>query len=102
MALAVHFARANRRNLLVACVGLTMVFGMAFLGIKFIEYAIDYHEGLIPRLTWEARRREDIANAMGQPSLAPASTEAQLFFIFYFVLTGLHALHMIIGLGLMV
>jgi cytochrome c oxidase subunit 3 len=91
MALSVYFARANRRGLLVACVGLTIVFGTAFLGIKFTEYAIDYKEGLIPVLRWE-------------PEHMPASLDrgAQLFFIFYFILTGLHAVHMFVGMGLLV
>jgi cytochrome c oxidase subunit 3 len=92
MALAVYYARANRRDLLVACVGLTLVFGTAFLAIKFTEYAIDYHEGLIPRLSWDEKRWAD-------PGL---NRGAQLFFIFYFLLTGLHAVHMLVGMGLLV
>jgi cytochrome c oxidase subunit 3 len=91
MALSVYFARVNRRELLVACVGLTIVFGTAFLAIKFTEYAIDYREKLIPGLRWE-------------PEGIPASLDhgAQLFFLFYFILTGLHAVHMFIGMGLLV
>jgi cytochrome c oxidase subunit 3 len=89
MALAVYFARTTQRNLLAACVGLTMFFGAAFLAVKFTEYAIDYHEGLIPRLSWK--------------TLEPVSLDkgAQLFFVFYFILTGLHAVHMLIGMGLL-
>jgi cytochrome c oxidase subunit 3 len=125
MALAVHAATAGRRSLLVACVGLTMFFGAAFLAIKFTEYAIDYHEGLIPRLSWEENRwreaaekiveREGGGAAVEQASPAAAlnrearvarlaaslSREAQLFFVFYFILTGLHAAHMFIGMGLL-
>jgi cytochrome c oxidase subunit 3 len=90
MALAVYSTRISRRNLLVACVGLTMFFGAAFLAIKFTEYAIDYHEGLIPRLRWKG---------LEPPGL---DRGVQLFFIFYFILTGLHAVHMLIGMGLLI
>ena len=89
MALAVHFARTSNRNRLAACVGLTMFFGTVFLAIKFTEYAIDYHAGLIPRLSWKTR--EPVSLDQG----------TQLFFVFYFILTGLHAAHMFIGMGLL-
>jgi cytochrome c oxidase subunit 3 len=104
MALAVHFARVSHRNLLAACVALTMFFGTVFLAIKFTEYAIDYHEGLIPgsTRTWEGKRWVAIAEGMGQPSRAASlDREAQMFFVFYFILTGLHAVHMFIGMGLL-
>jgi cytochrome c oxidase subunit 3 len=102
MALAVYFARAGNRNLLVACVALTMLFGAAFLAIKFTEYAIDYHERLIPRLEWDDRRWYQKAEEMEQPALgAGLNRETQLFFVFYFILTGLHAGHMFVGMGLL-
>jgi cytochrome c oxidase subunit 3 len=102
MALAVYFARAGRRDLLVACVGLTMLFGAAFLAIKFTEYVIDYREGLIPRLSWNSERWEEVAKEMRQPTLAAGLNRGtQLFFVFYFILTGLHAAHMFVGMGLL-
>jgi cytochrome c oxidase subunit 3 len=91
MALAVHFAQVSRRKLLVACVGLTMLFGTAFLVVKATEYYIDYREHLIPRWDWDAGRWDTAATSRG----------AQLFFVFYFILTGLHATHMVIGMGLL-
>jgi cytochrome c oxidase subunit 3 len=103
MALAVYFARVGNRNLLALCVGLTMLFGAVFLGIKFTEYAIDYREGLIPGIDgWNHGRWHEVAEEMNQPSLAPALDRgAQMFFVFYFILTGLHAVHMFIGMGLL-
>ncbi len=106
MALGVYFARANQRRWLVLCVGLTLLFGAAFLGIKFTEYAIDYREGLIPRLSWNADRWQEVAeklHAKGTVTTAASlNREAQVFMIFYFLLTGLHAVHMLIGMGLLV
>ena len=64
---------------------LTILFGVAFLGIKAVEYTTDYREGLIPGLRWTYEGERE--------------REVELFFVLYFVMTGIHALHMIIGLG---
>lgn len=89
MALAVHAAETARRAMLVVCLAATMVLGCVFLGIKFTEYYHKYEEGLIPFL--------------GLPFMydGPRRAEAAMFFDLYFVMTGIHALHMVIGLGLL-
>src|SRR4051812_15199381 len=48
MALAVHAAAAGKRSSLVLFLGLTILLGTAFLGVKGYEYTRDYHEGLFP------------------------------------------------------
>jgi cytochrome c oxidase subunit 3 len=87
MAMAVHEAQMNERRRLIQFLLATMVLGAAFLGIKFYEYYHKYEEGLIPGagLRWEGEH----------------ANQASLFFLFYFVMTGMHAVHMIIGIGLM-
>jgi cytochrome c oxidase subunit 3 len=87
MAMAVHAAQAGSRPAMNRFIGLTMLLGAVFLGIKFFEYYEKFHEGLIPGPTfvWE----------QGDPR------HAGIFFLFYFIMTGMHALHMVIGLGLM-
>jgi cytochrome c oxidase subunit III len=87
MAMGVHEAQLGNRKMLIVFLLLTMVLGTAFLGIKFYEYYQKYQENLIPGpgFVWEG----------------PDARHASLFFIFYFVMTGMHALHMIIGIGLM-
>lgn len=89
MALAVHAAQAGVRRQLVLFLGLTLALGAAFLGIKFVEYAQEYHEGLVP------------GQAFSYPDAAIAR-QVELFFWLYFAMTGLHALHMIIGMAIMV
>jgi cytochrome c oxidase subunit 3 len=85
MALAVHSAHVGRRRRLTACVGLTMLFGAAFLVLKGTEYYLEYRDNLVPRLAWDPAR----------------GSQVELFFVFYFVLTGLHAVHMFVGMGLL-
>ncbi|MDP3981462.1 MAG: cytochrome c oxidase subunit 3 family protein [Chlamydiota bacterium] len=88
MALAVHAIQKNKRKLMVLFLFLTVVLGTVFLGIKGIEYAHKFHEHLVPG------RHFHYAGGMER--------EAQLFFSFYFAMTGMHALHMVIGMGLLV
>jgi cytochrome c oxidase subunit 3 len=90
MALAVHAAQTGERTKILFFIVITMILGAAFLGIKAYEYHEKYLEGFIPGLGLEFRFPE--------PRYA---SNAQIFFSIYFVLTGLHALHMIVGLGLM-
>jgi len=87
MALAVHAAQTGNRRVLIALLIVTMAFGVAFLGIKAFEYYTEFAEHHVPgaAFQFEAAQRQ----------------HAQLFFSLYFMMTGLHAAHMIIGLGIM-
>jgi cytochrome c oxidase subunit 3 len=88
MALAVHAAQIGRRTLVMLFLLATMVLGTAFLGIKAVEYSQKFAEHHVPGSSFQFE----------EPELA---AHAQVFFSLYFVMTGLHALHMIIGLGIM-
>jgi cytochrome c oxidase subunit III len=88
MALAVHAAQTGGRRPLMMFLVLTMALGCVFLGIKAFEYYTEFTEHHVPGAGFEF-----------QPEALKQN--AQLFFSLYFVMTGLHALHMIIGLGIM-
>ena len=85
MAMAVHSAQTGRRQRTVMFLVSTMLLGGVFLSIKFLEYFHKYREHLIPG-TGFAYKGAD-------------SPQVQLFICFYFGMTGLHAVHMIIGIG---
>jgi cytochrome c oxidase subunit 3 len=87
MAVAAHEARrpAVAARLLAA----TALLGLAFLAVKGIEYRKEWHEGLFPGPAFR------LADAGATPQ------GAQLFFAFYFIATGLHAVHVSIGIALM-
>jgi cytochrome c oxidase subunit III len=87
MALAVHAAQLGARRAAVILLGITIVLGAVFLGIKGIEYYHKYEESLIPGPAFHFEGGE--------------SRHTQIFFSFYFVMTGMHALHMVIGIGLL-
>ena len=70
---------------------LTMMLGAVFLFIKFnFEWRADYAEALVPGFGFHH-----------PAGLGRAGPHVQLFFCFYFFMTGLHALHMIIGFGIL-
>ena len=87
MALAVHAAQQSQRETLVTCLLLTILLGSVFLGIKALEYAHKFAEHLVPGSAFLYE--------------GPHAQQAQLFFSFYFSMTGMHALHMIIGVGIL-
>jgi cytochrome c oxidase subunit 3 len=89
MALAVHAAQLGERNKIMVFIIITMILGAVFLGIKAYEYHEKYLEGHVPGFGLEFRFEQEYIR------------QAQIFYSLYFVLTGLHALHMIIGLGIM-
>lgn len=87
MALAVRGAQQGNRRDQVLFLILTIVLGLAFLGIKGLEYAHKFEQHLVPGPHF--RMEGSHANS------------AQLFFSFYFAMTGVHALHMVVGVGLL-
>jgi cytochrome c oxidase subunit III len=89
MAFAVDAARGARSRRLRVFLVLTIVLGAAFLGIKVWEYLHKWHEHLVPGVRFE------------WPDDEGGRGPAELFFSFYFVMTGFHALHMLIGLGVL-
>lgn len=86
MATAVDAVRRGRRSLLLVTLGVTLLLGLAFLGLKLYEYSLHIDEGALPGATYR---------------FAEAPTRGGLlFFTLYWVATGFHALHMVIGVGL--
>jgi cytochrome c oxidase subunit 3 len=94
--LAVWAAQTARRTLLIISLIITMLLGVVFLGIKGIEYAEKFEEHHVPGVSFSF----DHVPVPGHPGQFADPHHAQLFFSLYFVMTGLHALHMIIGLGI--
>ena len=102
MALAIWAAQVNKRKLIVFFLLATMGLGTAFLVIKGFEYYDKYEHHLIPGLHFAPQILDPRNVEVPDPRLAGAAKEqAQIFFSLYFMMTGIHALHMIIGLGVL-
>jgi cytochrome c oxidase subunit 3 len=97
VAMGVRAAQLGKRKTLVVLLLLTLVFGVAFLGIKGVEWYQKYEEHHIPGNSFDV---SDIIHAYPQLHIDPA--HEQIYFSLYFAMTGLHALHMVIGLGIFI
>ena len=95
VALGVRAAQMGKRKLLVILLLLTIVFGFAFLGIKGVEWYKKYTEHHIPGPSFNV---DDLVKAY--PEIHIDQQHEQIYFSLYFAMTGLHALHMIIGVGI--
>lgn len=87
VALAVRGAQIGERRSLVLFLVLASVLGLLFLGLKGFEYYEHFVHNLVPGIAWE----------FGGPLARPV----ELFMFLYFFMTGVHALHMIIGIAIL-
>ena len=94
MAMAVRSAQIGKRKPLLLFLALTILLGSVFLGVKVVEYHEKYVSHHIPVESFQF----ETVDHHGNP-LVP--NHARIFFGLYFAMTGLHALHMIIGIGIL-
>jgi cytochrome c oxidase subunit 3 len=80
MAIAAQAGDAKRRRLALACLGATLLLGLTFMTLKGFEYREDIEEGMLPG-----------------SAFALARQGAQLFFALYWMMTGVHAIHLTVG-----
>lgn len=122
VALAVNAAEEGKKRRLITMLVLTIVLGLTFLGIKAYEYGEKFahcagakdpigwitgsdlhesHECLVPGRGFMFPDEHGAASSGHGVAKTMAQSGHQLFFLLYFSATGLHAIHMIIGLGVM-
>ena len=85
MAMAVTSYEAGSKRAPVLWLAGTALLGVTFILIKATEYWLEYQEHLVPALNFDLARHGGVA---------------EIFFVFYFCATGLHALHLLIGIAL--
>jgi cytochrome c oxidase subunit 3 len=104
MALAVRSAQTSQRKATVNWLVATIVLGTVFLGIKVYEYSLKFEHHHVPGASFDFYHHAD---SIGQVHEEPAggltmgrdqiNRTTQIFFSLYFMMTGLHAIHMIVG-----
>jgi cytochrome c oxidase subunit III len=87
MALAVMSSRLNQQHVTKLMLLATIGLGIVFLGIKMYEYHEKYVEHVVPGVDFRLT--------------GPEAGHMQMLFVFYFLMTGMHAFHMVIGIGLL-
>ena len=88
MALAVNGARTDRRKRLLSGLACAILLGMVFMGLKALEYYHHYQHHEFPGLSFIYTK--------------PNPNEARIFFFLYFAMTGVHAVHLTVGIGLVI
>lgn len=83
MAMAVHAGQEGKKKAVILFLLATLALGLVFMGVKAVEYTHKFHEHLIPGAHFAVHHFQ--------------AREAQIFFSLYFAMTGLHAIHMVIG-----
>jgi cytochrome c oxidase subunit III len=102
VAMAVHAAQLGKKNQTVGLLVATGILGLVFLVIKYFEYKVKIVGHHLPDGTtitlFPAAGFFDVSQS---EELAPIASQVRIFMVLYFALTGMHALHMIIGIGIL-
>jgi len=119
MAMAVWSAQTGKKKLVTGFLIATLALGSVFLGVKVVEYKQKFDHHLIPGHGFDvwyrvqhptaaddpkelAIEKEELEKATAPNNDPDVQSHAQLYFSLYFGMTGLHALHMIVGAGLLI
>jgi len=87
VALAIHFARSDKPRAAAICLVLTLLFALGFLGIKAVEYTEHFHEHALPGKYYAFEEGKIPGAAM--------------FYSLYFLMTGLHGVHVVAGMSVL-
>lgn len=107
MAMGVWCAETRRKSGLVLALVLTFLLGLVFLGIKTIEYSEKFEKHHVPGYHYSVQSfvnpasDPDIAQYHDKPLAPDMAAKTELYFFLYFAMTGMHALHMIIGIAIL-
>ena len=93
MTFAIRSAKLGDRTNLVRFLLVTAALGTGFMVVKGFEYAQDFEEGLLPGKYFSHELKDEVAGKGFDP------TKVQLFLCFYYIMTGIHGIHLIIGIG---
>ena len=87
MVMGVHAAKTNQKKKLIFFLAFTIFCAFIFLGVKYFEYSHKFHEGLLPGRFYH-HEGDTVPNQF-------------VFFSFYFMMTGLHGIHILGGIAVM-
>lgn len=100
MALGIYYVQMKNNARAFNMLLITVLCGAIFMGIKYIEYSHKIHMGLLPG-AWYHGNLEEVAQHVGlSPEEIPANLA--LYFSFYFMMTGLHGIHVMVGMAMII
>lgn len=93
MTFAIKAAKQGLRSILIRHLAITAALGSAFMVVKAFEYREDFEEGLLPGTYFSQTLKKEVEEKGFDPG------KVQLFLCFYYIMTGIHGVHLIIGIG---
>lgn len=101
-AMAVRSAQLGQKANTSRFLLVTIVCACIFLVVKYLEYGAKFHEGLLPG-HYFGHQYAGIFGAIPADAEVPdLPAKAHIFFGIYFIMTGVHALHVIVGIGVLI
>lgn len=100
MALGIYYTQKGKLDRAFTMLAVTVVCGAMFMLIKYFEYSHKIHLGLKPG-SWYGGNPEEIAEHLGL-AVNQLPHNLPLYFSFYYMMTGLHGIHVLIGMGAIV
>jgi cytochrome c oxidase subunit 3 len=88
MALAVYWGQHGDKKRIIRWLSMTILLGLIFLGVKAVEYYAKWEHHLLP--------------GVGFQFPGPLEGQVRIFYSFYFAMTGMHALHMVVGITIII
>jgi cytochrome c oxidase subunit 3 len=86
MALAIAFIQRDQKGKSMLMLGITIICAIIFMIVKYFEYTHKFHLGIYPGAYFN------------NPEMSAKFPNIALFYSFYFVMTGTHGIHVIIGI----
>jgi cytochrome c oxidase subunit 3 len=100
MALGIYYTQMNQTKKAFNMLAITVLCGAIFMVVKYFEYTHKIHLGLKPG-AWFSANLSDLAMQMNVP-LEEVPKNLAMYFSFYYVMTGIHGVHVLIGMGLII
>jgi cytochrome c oxidase subunit 3 len=106
MALAIYFIQNGQPKKSMPMLLITILCGFGFMGIKYVEYSHKIHMGLMPGAWYTADKNPEQAREVLEhihqkyPTVEKVPENLALYFSFYYMMTGLHGIHVMVGMGL--
>jgi cytochrome c oxidase subunit 3 len=104
MAMGVYSAEMRNRKALLRWLSLTLLLGVTFLGIKAYEWHDEWEHHHVPGLNFNSSdfTHVDPRYSQDKPLAPDMADKTQAYFSLYFAMTGMHALHMVIGISILI
>ncbi len=90
MALGIYFNQKNQPKKAVLALAATVLCGAIFMVIKYFEYSHKFHLGIFP------------GQMLNMEMVKPEHANLGLYFGFYYCMSGLHGIHVLIGMGMII